>query len=46
MVNFQNDDRDESTALVVGAGHGIGLGFVRHLLSNTELSRIYATYVP
>jgi NAD(P)-dependent dehydrogenase (short-subunit alcohol dehydrogenase family) len=44
MVNFQNDDRDESTALVVGAGHGIGLGFVRHLLSNTELSRIYATY--
>ncbi len=32
-----------SVALVVGAGRGIGLGFVRHLLAKPEM-QVYATY--
>jgi NAD(P)-dependent dehydrogenase (short-subunit alcohol dehydrogenase family) len=32
------------TALVVGGGRGIGLGFVRQLLAREDFSRIYATY--
>jgi NAD(P)-dependent dehydrogenase (short-subunit alcohol dehydrogenase family) len=32
------------TALIVGAGHGIGLGFVQKLLENEELEILYATY--
>ncbi len=31
-------------ALVVGAGQGIGLGFVQALLADTRVRRIYATY--
>jgi NAD(P)-dependent dehydrogenase (short-subunit alcohol dehydrogenase family) len=37
-------DRFLKTALVVGGGQGIGLGFVRKLLENRELERVYATY--
>jgi NAD(P)-dependent dehydrogenase (short-subunit alcohol dehydrogenase family) len=44
MVNFQNDNGNKMTALVVGAGHGIGLGFVRQFLAKTEIGRVYATY--
>ncbi len=32
------------SALVVGAGQGIGLGFVRQLLQNDRVDRLYATY--
>ncbi|MGB7413697.1 MAG: SDR family NAD(P)-dependent oxidoreductase [Thermosynechococcaceae cyanobacterium] len=32
------------TALVIGASQGIGLGFVRHLLENPQISKVYATY--
>ena len=31
-------------ALIVGAGHGIGLGFVEEILNNNEIIQIYATY--
>ncbi|MGF1601025.1 MAG: SDR family NAD(P)-dependent oxidoreductase [Thermosynechococcaceae cyanobacterium] len=31
-------------ALVIGASQGIGLGFVRHLLKNPQISKVYATY--
>lgn len=33
-----------TTALVVGAGQGIGLAFVRQLLQDDRLQRLYATY--
>lgn len=33
-----------TAALVVGAGRGIGLGFVKHLLTYTQFETIYATY--
>lgn len=33
-----------STALIVGAGQGIGLGFVHQLLSTDRLHRLYATF--
>jgi NAD(P)-dependent dehydrogenase (short-subunit alcohol dehydrogenase family) len=32
------------TALVVGGGQGIGLGFVRQLLAMNDIERVYATY--
>jgi NAD(P)-dependent dehydrogenase (short-subunit alcohol dehydrogenase family) len=32
------------TALVVGGGQGIGLGFVRRLLAEDDVKRVYATY--
>jgi NAD(P)-dependent dehydrogenase (short-subunit alcohol dehydrogenase family) len=32
------------TALVVGGGQGIGLGFVRKLLADSKIDRVYATY--
>ncbi len=32
------------TALVVGGGRGIGLGFVRGLLAANDIDRVYATY--
>ena len=32
------------SALVVGAGQGIGLGFVQQLLQNEQVDRLYATY--
>ncbi len=35
---------DKANALIVGAGGGIGLGFVRKLLEDTQISQIYATY--
>ena len=31
-------------ALVIGAGQGIGLGFVRKLLSDSNIAKLYATY--
>jgi NAD(P)-dependent dehydrogenase (short-subunit alcohol dehydrogenase family) len=37
------DSIDRPTALIVGAGHGIGLGFVDYLLTHSE-AEIYATY--
>jgi NAD(P)-dependent dehydrogenase (short-subunit alcohol dehydrogenase family) len=32
------------SALVVGGGRGIGLGFVQRLLAQAEIDRVYATY--
>jgi NAD(P)-dependent dehydrogenase (short-subunit alcohol dehydrogenase family) len=32
------------TALIVGGGQGIGLGFVRQLLAMDSIERVYATY--
>ncbi len=32
------------TALIVGGGQGIGLGFVRQLLAQTDTEHVYATY--
>ncbi len=32
------------TALIVGGGKGIGLGFVRQLLAQDDIERVYATY--
>jgi NAD(P)-dependent dehydrogenase (short-subunit alcohol dehydrogenase family) len=32
------------TALIVGGGKGIGLGFVRQLLAQSNVQRVYATY--
>ena len=43
MGNLQSD-RQPTTALVVGAGQGIGLEFVRQLLQLDGYERIYATY--
>lgn len=37
-------DRFLKTALVIGGGQGIGLGFVRRLLAQDDLERVYATY--
>jgi NAD(P)-dependent dehydrogenase (short-subunit alcohol dehydrogenase family) len=44
MLNLVEDSQFSKTALVVGGGRGIGLGFVRQLLARKDLSRIYATY--
>ncbi len=44
MVNFYKRELKGKTALVVGAGKGIGLGFVRQLLARPEIARVYATY--
>ena len=44
MVNFNEDHRDSKTALIVGAGRGIGLGFVRQILATDVIDRLYATY--
>lgn len=35
---------DDSTALVVGATQGIGLGFVNQLLADPRIQQIYSTY--
>ncbi|MEM9275448.1 MAG: SDR family NAD(P)-dependent oxidoreductase [Cyanobacteria bacterium P01_F01_bin.143] len=35
---------DQSNVFVVGASQGIGFGFVKQLLSNNQVSKIYATY--
>lgn len=37
-------DRSYTNALVVGAGQGIGLEFVRQLLQTNRCDRLYATY--
>lgn len=37
-------DRPPTTALIVGAGQGIGLEFVRQLLQSKGVDRLYATY--
>ncbi len=47
VVNSSTDsvrDRPPMTALVVGAGQGIGLEFVRQLLQDQRIDRLYATY--
>jgi NAD(P)-dependent dehydrogenase (short-subunit alcohol dehydrogenase family) len=31
-------------ALIIGGGQGIGLGFVRQLLAQSDIERVYATY--
>lgn len=41
---FLVNNIDKANVLIVGAGGGIGLGFVRKLLENTQISQIYATY--
>lgn len=35
---------DRANALVVGASQGIGLGFVKQLLANQAIARVFATY--
>ena len=44
MTNITSTDRILKTALVVGGGQGIGLGFVRNLLATGGIERVYATY--
>jgi NAD(P)-dependent dehydrogenase (short-subunit alcohol dehydrogenase family) len=44
MLNFHEEAQNFKTALVVGGGKGIGLGFVRQLLTRIEIDRVYATY--
>ena len=44
MVNLDPNDRFLKTALVVGGGQGIGLGFVKQLLAASDVKRVYATY--
>lgn len=47
MVNASGGsthDRPPTAALIVGAGQGIGLEFVRQLLQREDISRLYATY--
>ena len=38
------DEIDLGSALIVGAGQGIGLGFVQKLLLEPKILRVYATY--
>ncbi|BAY26093.1 short-chain dehydrogenase/reductase SDR [Calothrix sp. NIES-2100] len=38
------DEINQVNALIVGASQGIGLGFVKKLLSDERISKIYATY--
>ncbi|MBD2194543.1 MULTISPECIES: SDR family NAD(P)-dependent oxidoreductase [Calothrix] len=38
------DEINEVNTLIVGASQGIGLGFVKKLLQDERISRIYATY--
>jgi NAD(P)-dependent dehydrogenase (short-subunit alcohol dehydrogenase family) len=44
MVNFIREGGFLKTALIVGGGQGIGLGFVRQLLTIDNIDRVYATY--
>lgn len=44
MMNFVPEGHFLKTALIVGGGQGIGLGFVRQLLAADSIERIYATY--
>ncbi|WP_066426761.1 SDR family NAD(P)-dependent oxidoreductase [Anabaena sp. 4-3] len=38
------DEMNHNNALIVGASQGIGLGFVKKLLQNDRINKIYATY--
>jgi NAD(P)-dependent dehydrogenase (short-subunit alcohol dehydrogenase family) len=44
VINTNQSDRFLKTALVVGGGRGIGLGFVRTLLADDRVDRVYTTY--
>jgi NAD(P)-dependent dehydrogenase (short-subunit alcohol dehydrogenase family) len=44
MMNFVPEGHFLKTASIVGAGQGIGLGFVRGLLAADNIERVYATY--
>jgi NAD(P)-dependent dehydrogenase (short-subunit alcohol dehydrogenase family) len=44
VINLNQSDRFLKTALVVGGGRGIGFGFVRKLLADDRIDRVYATY--
>jgi NAD(P)-dependent dehydrogenase (short-subunit alcohol dehydrogenase family) len=44
VVNQERAESQQVVALVVGAGQGIGLGFVRQLLEGDRADSIYATY--
>jgi NAD(P)-dependent dehydrogenase (short-subunit alcohol dehydrogenase family) len=44
MLETNPSDRFLKTALIVGGGRGIGLGFVRQLLAQDSIERVYATY--
>jgi NAD(P)-dependent dehydrogenase (short-subunit alcohol dehydrogenase family) len=44
MPNFDDKDGADKVALIVGAGQGIGLGFVRQLLARKEIGYLFATY--
>ncbi|MBU7584577.1 MAG: SDR family NAD(P)-dependent oxidoreductase [Nostoc sp. TH1S01] len=35
---------NNANTMIVGASQGIGLGFVRHLIQDTRINNIYATY--
>ncbi len=35
---------NNQNALVVGASQGIGLGFVKHFLNQSQITKVYATY--
>ena len=39
-----NHISDQSNILIVGASQGIGLGFVKQILQDNQVSKIYATY--
>jgi NAD(P)-dependent dehydrogenase (short-subunit alcohol dehydrogenase family) len=41
---MQKAESNNARALVVGANGGIGLGFVNNLLTNSQFSKVYATY--
>ena len=43
-MNQEAEKSQQNAALVVGAGQGIGLGFVRQLLEGDRADPIYATY--
>jgi NAD(P)-dependent dehydrogenase (short-subunit alcohol dehydrogenase family) len=44
MVGNNPIDHFLKTALIVGGGQGIGLGFVQRLLAQEDVERVYATY--
>jgi NAD(P)-dependent dehydrogenase (short-subunit alcohol dehydrogenase family) len=45
MINSPAESQRRSTsALIVGAGRGIGLEFVRQFLKTSQVDRLYATY--
>lgn len=44
MIDLATGNPPCKTAVVVGAGRGIGLGFVRQLLARKDVSSVYATY--